>query len=352
MALPIKDGKVTTPFGKKGNMWSTGRHEGIDFAKPVGTPILACAPGQVIGTGVWGGAYGKNSIVIKHVVNKQVLYTMYAHASKLYVKKGDKVTAGQHIADVGAEGNVTGPHLHLECQAKPTWTKGGGIDPKPLLDWQPAAKTPPAKLMDGETLISPESPKKAVAPKNAVLDGEDTPLALSANTTANKLTKLIEVAKAEIGTIEGPKDNETKYGKFTKKNFQPWCGSFVMWCANQAGVKIPDVTYTPAGAESFRKLGTLFDNRKDDPQPGDIVFFDFPDDGIDRISHVGICIKNNGNGTIETIEGNTSGPKGDQRNGGMVLQKTRGYEKGKHKLSIDIVSWGRPDFNAQPKKKV
>ncbi len=58
---------------------------------------------------------------------------------------------------------------------------------------------------------------------------------------------LIEVAKKEVGTIEGPKDNETKYGKFTKANFQPWCGSFVMWCANQAGVKVPNTVYTPAG---------------------------------------------------------------------------------------------------------
>ncbi len=39
--------------------------------------------------------------------------------------------------------------------------------------------------------------------------------------------KFIETARAEVGTIEGPKDNETKYGAFTKANFQPWCGSFV-----------------------------------------------------------------------------------------------------------------------------
>jgi len=52
--------------------------------------------------------------------------------------------------------------------------------------------------------------------------------------------RLIEVAKGELGTIEGPKDNETKYGAFTKANFQPWCGSFVMWCANEAGVKVPN----------------------------------------------------------------------------------------------------------------
>jgi len=47
--------------------------------------------------------------------------------------------------------------------------------------------------------------------------------------------RLIQVAKSQVGYIEGPKDNETKYGAFTKANFQPWCGSFVMWCADQAG---------------------------------------------------------------------------------------------------------------------
>lgn len=348
MALPIKGGKITTPFGKKGKMWSTGRHEGVDFAKPVGTPILACAPGQVIGTGVWGAAYGKNSVVIKHSVNGQILYTMYAHASKLYVKKGDKVKVGQHIADVGAEGNVTGPHLHLECQAKPTWTKGGGIDPKPLLNWQPVANNavvPDAATANVASDAIAKAPSKAAAPAKAAAP-------VKAGNADAKIAKFIEIAKAEIGTVEGPKDNETKYGKFTKANFQPWCGSFVMWCANQAGVKLPGSTvYTPAGADAFKKFNRWFDARKDDPQPGDIIYFDFPDDGVDRISHVGICIKNNGDGTIETVEGNTSGPKGDQRNGGMVLQKTRAYEKNnKKKLEVAIVGWGRPNFEAAPGK--
>lgn len=70
---------------------------------------------------------------------------------------------------------------------------------------------------------------------------------------------IIEVAEKEVGTIEGPKDNETKYGKFTKADFLPWCGSFVMWCANQAGVKIPNTVSTVAGATAFRKMGTWVD---------------------------------------------------------------------------------------------
>ena len=82
---------------------------------------------------------------------------------------------------------------------------------------------------------------------------------------------LIEVAKKEIGTIEGPKDNETKYGKFTKANFLPWCGSFVMWCANEAGVKVPNTVSTVAGSDAFKKNNRWADARNDDPTPGDII---------------------------------------------------------------------------------
>lgn len=130
MAWPVpKNYKITTPFAKPGKMWTTGRHEGVDFAAPVGTPVYAAGDGKVIGTGIWGSAYGKNSLVIQH----GNLYVMYAHMSKLMVKKGDVVKAGQQVGEVGKEGNVTGPHLHLEAQAKPTWTRGGGIDPAELL---------------------------------------------------------------------------------------------------------------------------------------------------------------------------------------------------------------------------
>ena len=145
--------------------------------------------------------------------------------------------------------------------------------------------------------------------------------------------KLIEIAKAEIGTVEGPKDNETKYGAYTKANFQPWCGSFVMWCANEAGVKVPNTVYTPGGAQAFKKAGSWIDGDLADPEPGDIAYFDFPSDGVDRISHVGIVIEDNGDGTVWCIEGNTSGDsKGSQRNGGEVCKKLRAFKKNKKML--------------------
>jgi hypothetical protein len=163
------------------------------------------------------------------------------------------------------------------------------------------------------------------------------------------LEAIIAVAKKEIGTIEGPKDNETKYGKWTGMNFQPWCQSFVSWCAFTSGLnakKYPKSASTIAASDWFKKNNRWADARNDDPTPGDWIYFDFPNDGVNRISHVGICVKNNGDGTIQVIEGNTSGTaKGDQRNGGMCVEKTRAYVKNnKKKLINGIVGWGRPVY--------
>jgi hypothetical protein len=159
--------------------------------------------------------------------------------------------------------------------------------------------------------------------------------------------RLIEVAKAEIGVIEGPKDNETKYGAFMKANFQPWCGSFVNWCGSESGVKIPNTVYTPSGAAAFKKAGQWIDVDIADPEPGDIAYFDFPSDGVDRISHVGIVVKDNEDGTVWCIEGNTSSKKsGSQRNGGEVCKQLRAYKKNKSGVMISIVGFGRPKFGA------
>jgi hypothetical protein len=110
--------------------------------------------------------------------------------------------------------------------------------------------------------------------------------------------------------------------------------------------KFPKSASTVAASDQFKKEGRWSDARNDDPMPGDWIYFDFPDDGVNRISHVGLCIKNNGDGTIQVIEGNTSGTaKGDQRNGGMCVEKTRGYVKNnKKKLLNAVVGWGRPVY--------
>ena len=144
--------------------------------------------------------------------------------------------------------------------------------------------------------------------------------------------RLIQVAAAEVGTIEEG-DNLTKYGKFTKADGLPWCGSFVNWCAAQAGVKIHSVVGTAVGAHKFKET-----NRWSNlPSLGALAFMDFPHDGIDRISHVGIVVDfQHGSDVVTCIEGNTSGT-GDQRNGGMVMVKQRSLKR-------DIVGFGVPKF--------
>ena len=160
------------------------------------------------------------------------------------------------------------------------------------------------------------------------------------------LDKFLEVAAGEVGYIEGPADNETKYQKAN----QPWCGAFVNWVAKQAGVKIPDCIYTPTGAKAFATAKRWQDVATAEPMPGDLVFFDFPNDGVDRISHIGIVEQVKGNGTVVCIEGNTaSDNKGDQRNGGQVARKVRAYKvknRGKvlPSLPVAIVGFGRPKF--------
>ena len=145
--------------------------------------------------------------------------------------------------------------------------------------------------------------------------------------------RLIEVAAAEVGTIEEG-DNLTKYGKFTKADGLPWCGSFVNWCANEAGVKIHSVVGTAQGAHKFKEI-QRWSNM---PQLGYLAFMDFPHDGVDRISHIGIVVGLIDTKTCLTIEGNTSGT-GDQRNGGMVMVKVRSFGEGK-----EIVGFGIPKF--------
>ena len=162
--------------------------------------------------------------------------------------------------------------------------------------------------------------------------------------------RLVEIATAEVGYIEeAVPENKTKYQKAN----QPWCGAFVNWCGKKAGVEIPNTVYTPAGADAFKKMKRWQEGETAQPQAGDIVYFDFPSDGVDRISHVGIVVKDNEDGTVTCIEGNTSSDKkGDQRNGGEVCLKIRAYKKKnrnkfKPNLPVAIVGFGRPKFEAQ-----
>ena len=88
-------------------------HQGIDFVAQTGTPIVAAAGGVVIAS-EWHHDFG-NMVEIDHGND---ITTLYAHASKVYVRVGDVVKRNQHIADVGSTGRATGAHLHFEVHVK------------------------------------------------------------------------------------------------------------------------------------------------------------------------------------------------------------------------------------------
>ncbi len=99
-------GTLTSGYG-----WRWGRmHRGIDIAGPVGTPIVAAAPGVVARAGWNSGGYG-NLVDIRHPDGSM---TRYAHNSRLLVRQGEQVGQGQQIAEMGSTGYSTGPHLHFE----------------------------------------------------------------------------------------------------------------------------------------------------------------------------------------------------------------------------------------------
>ena len=112
---PLADGYIGSGFGWRTDPFTAEmtRHDGIDFAAPIGTPIHAAAGGVVLlaeAHPVWGK--------VVEIDHGNDLSTRYAHASKLIVAAGDLVKRGQKIAEVGTTGRSTGPHLHFEVHNK------------------------------------------------------------------------------------------------------------------------------------------------------------------------------------------------------------------------------------------
>ncbi len=107
-------GQVTAPFGWRIHPITGKRqlHKGLDIGAPMGAPILAAADGVVNDAGWDDGGYG-NFVELKHSDGG---VSFYAHARQILVAKGQQVTQGQLIAEVGSTGRSTGPHLHFEIQ--------------------------------------------------------------------------------------------------------------------------------------------------------------------------------------------------------------------------------------------
>lgn len=141
---PVTDGILGSAFGWRIDPFTSGSalHTGMDFQAESGTPILAAAGGVVVVNESHSG-YG-NMVEIDH---GNELITRYAHASAVFVKKGDLVKRGQKIAAVGSTGRSTGAHLHFEVLVQ-----GVPQDPQKFLS---AGSNLPITLA-----VKPVSPKK------------------------------------------------------------------------------------------------------------------------------------------------------------------------------------------------
>jgi murein DD-endopeptidase MepM/ murein hydrolase activator NlpD len=117
VASPVPGYKVTYPYGIKDPRYAAGYHTGEDYAAPTGAKVVAVLGGTIVWSNNNGGAYGR-WIGLRATNGRDYVY---CHLSVRSVSTGTTVVAGQKIGEVGATGNVTGPHLHFEDRPK-----GGG----------------------------------------------------------------------------------------------------------------------------------------------------------------------------------------------------------------------------------
>lgn len=170
------------------------------------------------------------------------------------------------------------------------------------------------------------------------------------NTTATgKIKKMIEIAKGQVGYVEKtgyPQHNgkDSKFGAYFGMNGYHWCGMFVGWCCNQAGMVLSTKDFNAkngnicnaiscvCGVSVAKKKGVWVSNgdsksaRQNSsikPDPGDIVFFSW--DFNNSVDHVGIVVEDAGNGYVNTVEGNTAGGSkgGANQKGAGVWEKKR-----------------------------
>jgi murein DD-endopeptidase MepM/ murein hydrolase activator NlpD len=123
--VPLRNTYITSGFGGRADPFRGGaaNHKGIDFHANIGDPVMAVADGVVSYAGVRGG-YGK----VVEVDHGNGYVTRYAHNSRLTVKDGELVRAGEEVAKAGSSGRSTGAHVHFEV-----WKDGRVMNPRKFL---------------------------------------------------------------------------------------------------------------------------------------------------------------------------------------------------------------------------
>ncbi|MCE2397079.1 M23 family metallopeptidase [Candidatus Poribacteria bacterium] len=121
LSSPVGDAPISSEFMSTRNCAGcSNTHGGTDYAVPVGTPVVATAPGTVARS-YRSGSYG-NVVIVNHGEAAQGsgnVYTLYAHGSSLQVQQGATVNTGDLLINSGNTGRSTGPHLHYEVIVTP-----------------------------------------------------------------------------------------------------------------------------------------------------------------------------------------------------------------------------------------
>lgn len=127
--VPASVENITSGFGYRRDPFNghAAMHSGIDFKGEVGSPIFAAAEGRVTFAG-WKAGYGQ-AIEITH---GNGMLTRYAHLSRIGVRVGQEVAAGDTIGGLGSTGRSTGPHLHFEVRINDR-----AVNPRPFLEAAP-----------------------------------------------------------------------------------------------------------------------------------------------------------------------------------------------------------------------
>jgi murein DD-endopeptidase MepM/ murein hydrolase activator NlpD len=159
LASPVEFSRVTSGFAMRFHpmLQRWRQHLGVDYAAPVGTPVRTVGEGVVDFAGVQNG-YG-NVVEVKHGNDRS---TLYAHLSRIDVKKGQRLEQGQVVGAVGMTGWTTGPHLHFEFRVKGEHqdplmvakeTQATGLDAASRERFTATSQQMQAKLDVAETLL-------------------------------------------------------------------------------------------------------------------------------------------------------------------------------------------------------
>jgi murein DD-endopeptidase MepM/ murein hydrolase activator NlpD len=121
LASPMEFSRVTSGFAMRFHplLQRLRAHRGVDYGAPAGTPVRSVGDGVVEFAG-WQNGYG-NVVQIRHAQERS---TLYAHLSRIDVRKGQSIEQGEHLGAVGSTGWATGPHLHFEFHVN-----GQHVDP-------------------------------------------------------------------------------------------------------------------------------------------------------------------------------------------------------------------------------